>query len=830
MPFLRFINAQIPGYNWLFFLLFPLITVAQTRTGNNSLPNVPKAIDASEITGFDIKTKELITDIHELTGNKGNIRIIRDELVLYDSLLNNKIVLLRDTVINLNLDKLDRIEDQITIYKNKTKAWSEDIISRKNQTNAISDRLDFNSQVWQTTYDSIISFENRLLKTDSTQIDSAKIKTLYQFKGKVDSELKDLNRIITEFISWKEQLYETDNSLLVSSAMIKEASSLISSKREESLDNIWIPEYDAIWKMNPDKKIAKNNVDLKDEFNSNLNLVKRYTQNNTKFYYTLLFSFLFLLGVIIYIRLSSKQLYDADTQKLIKDNTVVRYPVFSSFIILNFIVFLFMEIPADLKSLILILSIIPFSVLLWKLDYENKYINISLFAVSSFVFILLPALNEEPVKLRYVLLIVNIFTMILLILLKNKKELMARENSYWMGTLPFLISLFIFLTGIAFLANIIGSVQLSLILTRTIIGTIIIFMIIKESVSLFESFLYLFLMGPMYKYSNILKEDSKLVFKIIHKVLKIIAFLLWIYFILDLLKIRKTIFASLMNFINTPLNLGALSISLGNIFSFFLILQISIWISQFIRYFLDKEIYPRTHLSAGVSSTFSLMIKYSLTFFGFLIALFGAGIEISKVAVGIGALGVGIGFGLQNIINNFVSGIILALERPIKIGDKVKIDDIEGVVKDIGLRASQIRTWDGSDVLVPNGYLISGKLTNYTFSDNKRRLNLEVNLSANADIKKASKVILQAASQVQKVLTKPAPYLNFKGIENGFSTIIAYAWIKDYSNGISIGTDFKIAVYDALRKEGFKISVPILDVQVKQDIESKKISDNEKNQ
>ena len=237
--------------------------------------------------------------------------------------------------------------------------------------------------------------------------------------------------------------------------------------------------------------------------------------------------------------------------------------------------------------------------------------------------------------------------------------------------------------------------------------------------------------------------------------------------------------------------------------------------------------YPRTHLSAGVSSTFSLMIKYSLTFFGFLIALFGAGIELSKVAVGIGALGVGIGFGLQNIINNFVSGIILALERPIKIGDKVKVDDIEGEVKDIGLRASQIRTWDGSDVLVPNGYLISGKLTNYTFSDNKRRLNIKVNLSVDADIQKASQIILQTAAQVPKVLKQPAPYLNFEGIKKGKSIITAYAWIKDYSNGFSTGTDLKIAIYDALRKEGFEISIPVLDVQVKQDKKPLKSSDNE---
>jgi small-conductance mechanosensitive channel len=822
LTFLRLFNFSLYKNSWLIFLFFPMISVfSQTKIIEDSIVKVPKVLRISEIPNFDLKTRKLINDINNLVENKSQLNTIEESIVLYDSLLNVKLFLLRDTVINLNLDKLDRIEDQITIYKNKTVPWTKEISSWKSQSQKISDRLNFDSQTWEITSDSIISEENKLLEIDSTNIE-----VLGQLKIKVDSELIELNKSKVVFTSWNDQLNKVDHSLLASLAMLKEAFSLITEKRNKSLDNIWIPEYNAIWKMNLDIDTTENEINTKDQLSSKLDLIKRYIESNTDFYYTLLFSFLFILGLIIYIRLKSKQLYDSDTQELIKDNMVVKYPVFSSFIILNFVIFLFMDIPAELESLILLLSIIPFSVLLWKLNYENKLINTFLFAASCLVFIFLPTLSDQPVKLRYALLIINLIALILLLLLKNKKELIAKENSYWLGTLPFLISLFIFLSGIAFIANIIGSVQLSLILIRTIIGTIIVFMIIKESVRLFESFLYLFLMGPLYKYSNILKEDSELVLKSIHKVLKIIAFFLWIYVILDLLKIRKTIFTSFMNFINSPLQVGALSISLGNIISFFLILQVSIWISQFIRYFLDKEVYPRTHLSTGVSSTFSLMIKYSLTFFGFLIALFGAGIEISKVAVGIGALGVGIGFGLQNIINNFVSGIILALERPIKIGDKVKVDDIEGEVKDIGLRASQIRTWDGSDVLVPNGYLISGKLTNYTFSDNKRRLNIKVNLSTDADIQKASQIILQTASQVPKVLKQPAPYLNFEGIKKGKSIITAYAWIKDYSNGISTGTDLKIAIYDALRKEGFEISIPVLDVQVKQNKKSLKSSDD----
>ena len=323
-------------------------------------------------------------------------------------------------------------------------------------------------------------------------------------------------------------------------------------------------------------------------------------------------------------------------------------------------------------------------------------------------------------------------------------------------------------------------------------------------------------MGPLFSVSNILKNDGDEVLNRINNVLKNIAYLFWFYIILDLLKIRKSFVTAILDFISTPLVIGELSISLGNVLAFFIIFQISIWISKFIRYFLDKEIYPRTKISIGAASTFSLLIKYAITFLGFLFALFAAGVELSKVAVGIGALGIGIGFGLKNIVNNFVSGIILAIERPIKIGDIVKVDEVEGVVKDIGLRASQIRTWDGSDVLVPNDSLISGKLTNRTFNDRRRRLEIELQLGMDIDAKLVMDLAINSAKTISELMKDPGPYVNYIGIIDGKSIFKVYGWINDYSIGMSVGADFKIAVYKALKEEGIEMSAPVIDVKYEQ--------------
>lgn len=433
-------------------------------------------------------------------------------------------------------------------------------------------------------------------------------------------------------------------------------------------------------------------------------------------------------------------------------------------------------------------------------------------------------LGEYPILLRYGLLFINCLSLLLLLFLRNNRQLIHEENDYWLGTLPFLISLFIFLNILAVIGNLIGNVELTVLLTGTSIGTFLAFAIIKESVKLIYSFLYLLIMQFLASYSNIIKDDSQKVLHRLFKLLKYSGYFLWLYFILGTLKIRTGFIEYFFIFINKSLNIGELSISLGNIIAFFLIIQLSLWISQFIRYFLDKEVYPRTKINKAVAGTFSIMIRYTLIVIGFVLALAGAGIKYSNIAIGMGALGVGIGFGLQNIVGNFISGIILAIERPIKIGDIVEVDETEGEVKDIGLRASQIRTWDGADVFVPNGSLISRKLTNRTFKDRKRRLEVEVKLALGSDILAASQVVLEAANDVPKILKSPNPSINFEGVKEGSAVLKVYGWINNYSDLFAIGTSFKVAIYQALKNNGFELTIPMLDVTINEN--ANKSTDN----
>ena len=793
---------------YFLILLLPLLSYSQTPSLNDTIERTPKSLQSNEIATYGQQSRLLVKESQNLIDHKLELLEIRENLFKQDSTVFNTLVIIRDTLTNFNLDQLDKMEDRLNILKNKVDSWDMQIESWKIKTINYEKNIEYDIEVWSRTSDSIKKQELKWKDVEPSQL-----LIFNRVKDQVDINLNSIISMQLEMVTWKEELYNVENSLTVIKGELNETLDLISTKRAKSLDNIWIPEYEPIWKLNSEVKTHISKRNIKEIFLNKINSLKNYLSDNLEYMYIFIFSYLLILSWILFLNIKAKKLFSESSQIAEKGKFLLKHPLISSLIILSFSIFLLIDIPIELQYAMLLVLIFPFSFLIWELNTENRTKHIALFILFCLLFISLPIAAEQPKSLRYTLFIINVFTFSLLIYFQKQKELIKKENPNWLGTLNNLIVIFMFLSVIAFIANIIGSVQLSLILTRTIIGTFLTFTLIKEAVLLVESFIYLIIMGPLYNHSNILKDDSDLVLIKINKFMKIGGFLLWIYIVFDLLKIQQSFINTIIEFINTPLVVGELSISIGNILAFFLILQVSIWISKFIRYFLDKEVYPRTHLSEGVSSTFSLMIKYTITFVGFLFALFGAGIELSKVAVGIGALGVGVGFGLQNIVNNFVSGIILALERPIKIGDIVQVDDIEGVVENIGLRASQIKTWNGSDVLVPNGALISGKLTNRTFSDKLRRLEIELQLDKDTDIKKASKVFIDATKAIPEIMTSPEPYYNFVGIQNGKVIIMLYGWIEDYSNGIIIGTKFKTEVYDALKKEGIEISLPIFQIK-----------------
>ena len=210
---------------------------------------------------------------------------------------------------------------------------------------------------------------------------------------------------------------------------------------------------------------------------------------------------------------------------------------------------------------------------------------------------------------------------------------------------------------------------------------------------------------------------------------------------LDAFSLRAPLIDLLTSWVTAEVSFQSLHISLGAILAFFLTIWLAALLSRFIRFLLEEDIYDRFHFNRGSSYAISTLLHYVVLFLGFIVAIAALGVDMTKFTVLAGALGVGIGFGLQNIVNNFVSGLILLFERPVNVGDVVQVQSEIGVIRRIGIRASIIRLFDSSELIVPNSQLISDKVTNWTLSNRQRRIELRVGVAYGSDPKRVIELL-----------------------------------------------------------------------------------------
>jgi small-conductance mechanosensitive channel len=238
-------------------------------------------------------------------------------------------------------------------------------------------------------------------------------------------------------------------------------------------------------------------------------------------------------------------------------------------------------------------------------------------------------------------------------------------------------------------------------------------------------------------------------------------------------------------------------------------------LSRLIRFFLEEEAFPRMRLRRGVGNAISTLLHYIVLLLGFVFALSAAGMDFSRVVLFAGAFSVGIGFGLQTVVNNFVSGLILLFERPVQIGDTVEVGTLRGEVRRIGARSSTIRTFDGAEVIVPNANLISEPVVNWTLSDRRRRMDLEVGVAYGTDPETVLELLRGVGEAHQSVLETPAAEALFLEFGDSSLNFRLRVWISRYEEGFSIRSQLTVAINAALRDARIQIPFPQRDLHVR---------------
>jgi small-conductance mechanosensitive channel len=291
----------------------------------------------------------------------------------------------------------------------------------------------------------------------------------------------------------------------------------------------------------------------------------------------------------------------------------------------------------------------------------------------------------------------------------------------------------------------------------------------------------------------------------------------WLFRTLDYIGLFQPTLSLATAVLTARLQRGSMSISLGDILDFVLTVWVAYLVSAFIRFVLQEDVYPRIHLSRGISYALSSLLNYVIVALGFVLALGALGMDLSKVTLLAGAFGVGIGFGLQSVVNNFVSGLILLFERPIHVGDAVEVGDVTGEVRRIGIRASTVRTGQGAEIIVPNAQLIAERVTNWTLSDRQRRIDLPVGVSYSAPPRKVIEMLETVAHAHPGVLRTPAPKAYLTGFGDSAINFELRAWTDQFEGWFQIRSELATAVYDAGHAAGISFPLPQREVRVLHD-------------
>jgi potassium-dependent mechanosensitive channel len=364
----------------------------------------------------------------------------------------------------------------------------------------------------------------------------------------------------------------------------------------------------------------------------------------------------------------------------------------------------------------------------------------------------------------------------------------------------------LFLLGAALIGNILGYGSLSYLLGNSVLRAAYLALIFTAASRIVESLVIVAFQAKPLTYSATVRKHRPLLRRRTTQLLRWVIFLLWLSFVFNQFELSDLLINEANAVLNTGFALGAFRLSLGQIVGFILVVWASFLVSKFLRFLLEEDIYGRLKLARGLPYAISSVLHYTVLMIGFFIALAALGVDMTKFTILAGAFSVGVGFGLQNVINNFVSGLIVLFERPIKVGDVIQVGDAIGSVKKIGIRASVVHAQDGSDIIVPNGTLISSQVTNWTFSDRLRAISAQIQIPRNVDQRAAGELLKQSANETLGVVKNPAPQAFITTLGSKTLTLELRAWTDQYEDWMKIQSDLWAAINRKLENQNIELA------------------------
>jgi small-conductance mechanosensitive channel len=227
------------------------------------------------------------------------------------------------------------------------------------------------------------------------------------------------------------------------------------------------------------------------------------------------------------------------------------------------------------------------------------------------------------------------------------------------------------------------------------------------------------------------------------------------------------------------------------------------------------QVLAKRRVEAGVRVSIARLVHYVLIFIGFAMALLALGFEFTKLTIILSALGIGIGFGLQGIVNNFVSGLILLFERPVRVGDYIELGGKWAEIKNIGLRASTVQTFDQADVIIPNADLVTNQVINWTLTNRLVRLTIPVGVAYGSDIALVMETLMESAKENSKVAETPTPQVLYLSFGESALEFELRVWVLDADNWLVVSSELHQEIDRRFRKAKIEIAFPQRDLHLR---------------
>ncbi|HSD06914.1 mechanosensitive ion channel family protein [Flavobacterium sp.] len=687
----------------------------------------------------------------EKRGKKANLRS-----------LNSSVILLKE------------ISENLASYKRTVSGYSDELTKKNEELKKILNDPELHIQL----EDSILRTQLTDVLTEAKQLNKLQKKTLAKLN------------LLTSRVSIN--LFQTQD--LSSDMVYLSISKKINmwSQEESPLFSAKSSEYENSFFDNVIKALQRSGKILMIYLKGKINIV--------------FFSLLLFVGITAWMTSNKRRIKKMDDSESILaqvkflNKSVIVGSLFSFF---TYLPFLFGNPTMSLLHTIELIRLVLLSLLILPfLTQQGKMMWFSVFAIWIFYAIddvlLDPAFGE-----RWALFIVGIVFLFLCV------KIIKSKNSLWIGIEPSIATkaLIIFsivqvVLSLAF--NLTGRLSLSKIFGVSAVQCLVLGVTLKVFCTVIVEAIYM--QTEAYRSSRF--SDFINFKELQHSLIKYLWLLAAVIFIIGFARnitFYDLLMSSCATFFNETRSIGSFKFTFLSIAIFIFILWLSSIISGFISFFF-REQSTSTGKRSGLNSMM-LLIRLAIWTVGFFIAVAAAGIPIDKLSIMLGALGVGIGFGLQNVVNNLVSGIIIAFERPIQIGDQIEIGNKSGVVKEIGVRSSKIHSAEGSDIIVPNGDLLSQHLINWTMQDRSRRIEFTIGVPYSTDVEMARKLISEKLAQNEKVLTAPKPNVIIQDFGEYAVTLKTLFWVADLSQANEVRTETMNNVKTVLTEAGINLQI-----------------------